>query len=58
MQNEKVRVIDDCLQSGVNTAYTTLNKLRLMDADHYISLILLVFACISDSWFPYRFVHG
>ena len=42
IQGPKVRVIDDCLQSGVNSAYTAFNKLRLMDADAFISLVLLI----------------
>ena len=42
IQGPKVRVIDDCLQSGVNSAYTAFNKLKLMDADAFISWVLLI----------------
>ena len=47
VQGDKVRIIDDCLQSGVDSAYTTLNKLRLMDADHFISLVLCIIKAAS-----------
>ena len=42
LQGEKVRIIDDCLQSGLNSAYAAFNKLKLMGADHFISLVLLL----------------
>ena len=45
VQGPKVRIIDDCLQSGLNSAYATYNKLRLMDADAFISLVLLIVKC-------------
>eukprot|EP00435_Cladocopium_sp_Y103_P067680 s126_g30.t1 len=32
-ENPKVRVIDDCRRSGLNAAYTTTNKLELLDVD-------------------------
>ena len=32
-ENPKVRVIDDCRRSGLNRAYTTTNKLELLDVD-------------------------
>ena len=45
VQGPKVRIIDDCLQSGLNSAYAAYNKLRLMDADAFISLVLLIIKC-------------
>ncbi|CAE7227242.1 unnamed protein product [Symbiodinium sp. CCMP2592] len=45
VQGPKVRIIDDCLQSGLNLAYAAYNKLRLMDADAFISLVLLLIRC-------------
>ncbi|CAE7698871.1 unnamed protein product [Symbiodinium sp. CCMP2592] len=45
VQGPKVRIIDDCLQSGLNSAYAAYNKLRLMDADAFISLVLLLIRC-------------
>lgn len=32
-ENPKVRAIDDCKRSGLNSAYTTTNKLELLDVD-------------------------
>ena len=32
-ENPKTRVIDDCKRSGLNSAYTTTNKLELLDVD-------------------------
>ena len=32
-ENPKIRVIDDCKRSGFNSAYTTTNKLELLDVD-------------------------
>ncbi|CAE7775381.1 unnamed protein product, partial [Symbiodinium sp. CCMP2592] len=45
VQGPKVRITDDCLQSGLNSAYAAYNKLRLMDADAFISLVLLLIRC-------------
>ena len=41
-QPNKVRLIDDCLSSGVNSAFTGTNKLTLMGVDALASLVLCV----------------
>ena len=48
IQGPKIKVIDDCLQSGVNSAYTAFNKLKLMDADAFISLVLLILQAAAE----------
>ena len=35
-QKDKVRLIDDCLSSGLNSAYSSANKLRLMAVDSLV----------------------
>lgn len=48
-QNDKIRVIDNAKASGINGAFSTYNKLQLMDADTLISLILLIARCAFAS---------
>ena len=43
-QKDKVRLIDDCLSSGLNSAFSAANKLRLMAVD---TLVMALFLCIS-----------
>ena len=38
IQGDKIRLIDDALASGVNAAFSTFNKLKLMDIDTLVSL--------------------
>ena len=47
-QPNKIRLIDDGLESGLNSAYSCYNKLQLMDMDSVVALantILKAFAC-------------
>ena len=46
-QGEKIRLIDDALASGVNAAFSTFNKLKLMDVDTLVSLIILIMRCTA-----------
>lgn len=41
-ENPKVRVIDDCRRSGLNRAYTTTNKLELLDVDVLASMSVIL----------------
>lgn len=46
-QSSKVRLIDDCLSSGVNSAFSGTNKLTLMGIDALASMILCAMGCAS-----------
>ena len=48
-QKEKIRIIDDGLESGLNSAFGAYNKLKLMDVDVLASLIALVMNCCAAS---------
>ena len=39
-QKDKVRMIDDCLDSGLNSAFSSSNKLQLMDVDVLVALVM------------------
>ena len=47
-QKDKVRLIDDCLSSGLNSAFSSANKLRLMAVDTLVSLFLCVSRCMVN----------
>ena len=40
-------MIDDCLSSGLNSAYSSANKLRLMAVDALVSLFLCMSGCMA-----------
>jgi hypothetical protein len=46
-ENPKVRVIDDCKRSGLDSAYTTTNKLELLDVD----VLACALMAIADAHF-------
>ena len=48
-QKDKVRLIDDALSSGLNSAYGTSNKLTLFDVDALVSLILQIAGALQNS---------
>lgn len=48
-QPNKVRLIDDCLPSGVNSAFSGTNKLTLMGIDALASLVLCAMDCVSNT---------
>ncbi|CAK9102393.1 Uncharacterized protein SCF082_LOCUS47864 [Durusdinium trenchii] len=48
-QPNKVRLIDNCLSSGVNSAFSGTNKLTLLGVDALASLVLCVMNCVSSS---------
>ena len=48
-QKDKVRLIDDALSSGLNSAYGTSNKLTLFDVDTLVSLILQISGALQNS---------
>ena len=39
-QREKVRLIDDALRSGLNSAFRTSNKLTLFDGDTLVAMVV------------------
>lgn len=41
-QSDKIRLIDDGLASGLNSAFGTSNKLQLLDIDSLVSLLLRI----------------
>ncbi|CAK9015463.1 Uncharacterized protein (Fragment) [Durusdinium trenchii] len=41
-QSDKIRLIDDGLASGLNSAFGTSNKLQLLDIDSLVSLLLCI----------------
>jgi hypothetical protein len=50
-ENPKVRVSDDCRRSGLNSAYTTTNKLELLDVDVLAcALMAIADAHFTDGW--------
>ena len=46
-QGEKIRLIDDAMASGVDAAFSTFDKLKLMDVDALVSLIILIMRCTA-----------
>ena len=46
-QSSKVRIIDDGLESGLNSAYSSYNKLHLMDMDSVVSMVHLILQSIQ-----------
>jgi len=49
-ENPKVRVIDDCRRSGLNSAYTTTNKLELLDVDVLGCALLAIADAHATGW--------
>ena len=49
-ENPKVRVIDDCKRSGLNSAYTTTNKLELLDVDVLACALMAIADAHSTGW--------
>ena len=49
-ENPKVRVIDDCRRSGLNSAYTTTNKLELLDVDVLACALMAIADAHSTGW--------
>ena len=49
-ENPKVRVIDDCRRSGLNSAYTTTNKLELLDIDVLACALLSIAEAHATGW--------
>jgi hypothetical protein len=47
-QKNKVRVIDDCKESGINDALKTHEKLNLMDSDALATLLMHVSMAMAD----------
>ena len=41
-QSNKIRLIDDGLESGLNSAYSSYNKLKLMDMDSVVAMVHLI----------------
>ena len=49
-ENPKVRVIDDCRRSGLNSAYTTTNKLELLDVDVLACALMAIANAHFTGW--------
>ena len=49
-ENLKVGVIDDCRRSGLNSAYTTTNKLQLLDIDVLACALLAIADAHATGW--------
>lgn len=47
-QKDKVRLMDDCLSSGLNSAFSAANKLRLMAVDTLVALFLCIARCMKS----------
>ena len=45
---EKPRAIDDCRSSGVNSAFTQVDKLQLQDLDFFTGMAALAASCVSS----------
>ena len=48
-QKDKVRMIDDCLASGLNSAFSSSNKLQLMDVDVLVSLVMCALKAVGKT---------
>ena len=48
-QKDKVRMIDDCLASGLNSAFSSSNKLQLMDVDVLAALVMCAIKAVGKS---------
>ena len=60
-QTDKIRLIDDGLESGLNSAYSCYNRLELMDMDSVVALahsILKAFVGSGDRSFKLRLGSG
>ena len=47
-QKDKVRMIDDCLDSGLNSAFSSTNKLVLLDVDALAAMILCAMKAVGS----------
>ena len=47
-QKDRVRLCDDCLSSGLNSAFSSANKLRLMAVDTLVSLFFCISRCMVN----------
>ena len=48
-QRDKVRMIDDCLASGLNSAFSSSNKLQLMDVDVLVVMVMCALKSFNSS---------
>ncbi len=48
-QKDKVRMIDDCLASGLNSAFSSSNKLQLMDVDVLVALVMCALKAVGKT---------
>ena len=47
-QSNKIRLIDDGLESGLNSAYSSYNKLQMMDMDSVVSMFHLILQSVCE----------
>ena len=47
-QKDKVRIIDDCKEPNINEAFTSVEKLDLMDVDSLAAIYRLIFTSINE----------
>ena len=47
-QKDKIRLIDDCNVSGLNSAYASTNKLQLLNVDALVALVLCAMKCAAE----------
>lgn len=58
-QSNKIRLIDDGLESGLNSAYSSFNKLKLMDMDSVVAMVQLLLQSIHGKGrFCFRLSDG
>ena len=58
-QTSKVRLIDDGLESGLNSAFSCYNKLELMDMDAVVALSNTILQSFCDEGqFHFRLSDG
>ena len=58
-QSNKIRLIDDGLESGLNSAYSGYNKLQLMDMDSVVAMVHLMLQTIREKGcFCFRLSSG
>ena len=48
-QRDKVRMIDECLASGLTSAFSSSNKLQLMDVDVLVALVMCAIKSFNSS---------
>ena len=46
-QKDKVRIIDDGLDSGLNSSYSSFNKLKLSDGDALATMTMTILRCCT-----------